>query len=183
MKYLKKRSSKRFSPLMIAISVALILCMTVGGTIAYLAAQSESVVNTFTPSEVKIEIGEDFNNGYTVKKDVVVKNTGDTDAYVKAMVVINWQNDQGQVIPAAAGDYKIDMGDDKWSDGEVPGIYYYDDILPARESDSEPYPATLNLIDKVEVLKDAPQEGYVLHVEVIASAIQARPAAAKADWQ
>lgn len=175
MKYLNKRSSKRISPLMLAISVALILCMTVGGTIAYLAAQSESVVNMFTPSEVKIEIGEVFNG--TEKKDVVITNTGDTNAYVKAMVVIGWKNGD-RIIPAVEGagaDYVIEWGtSSKWSkDGD---IYYYSDELAVGDS-------TDNLINSVRVINAAPEDGYVLHVEVIASAIQARPDAAKTDWQ
>lgn len=173
----KYRSSNRLSKLLISISLVMLLGMTIGGTIAYLTATSTPVVNTFTPSEVKIDIGESFSNGDLVKSNVVVKNTGDTDAYVRAMVVINWKKSNNEVIPAVLGtDYSIDAGSGKWNKGGD-GFYYYADILPHGDPD----PATENLFDSVTVINEAPAEGYKLHVEIFASAIQATPGAAKAE--
>ena len=172
----KNHSSNWIRMLVLVISVALILCSLVGGTLAYLAAQSGSIVNTFQPSEVKIDIGEDFTNGALVKENVVIKNTGDTDAYIRAMVTINWKNGD-QVLNAVAGsDYTIKWGtSSKWS--QVGEFYYYSDVLPAGDPD----PATDVLIKEIKVNNEAPAAGYVLHVEVIASAIQAMPDGAKAE--
>ncbi len=69
------------------------VCVCVGGTIAYLIAQTDPVVNTFTPSNVAVELTETTGDNYTVipgfsvAKDPTVKVTNDVDAYVFVKVV------------------------------------------------------------------------------------------------
>lgn len=57
------------------VAVVLVICCAIGGTLAWLTAKSDDVVNTFTPSNIKIELkettGENYKMipGYTITKD------------------------------------------------------------------------------------------------------------------
>lgn len=57
------------------VAVVLVLCCAIGGTLAWLTAKSDVVTNTFTPSNIKIELkettGENYKMipGYTITKD------------------------------------------------------------------------------------------------------------------
>ena len=101
---------KKKSILMAAIAVMLVAVLVVGGTLAYFT-DTKSATNTFTVGDVKITLDESnvndpngdrvTSNEYTgmlpgiqYKKDPVVTNTGNNDAYVRAVVTIengmNW---------------------------------------------------------------------------------------------
>ena len=163
-------SSTWIRPLVIVISAVLILTAAVGGTLAYLSTNSGPVENTFTPSKVNIEIEEDFDPGDTIKKNVQITNTGDTDAYVRAMVLINWKKGDN-VQPAKETDYKLKESSSDWvKNGE---FYYYTKVLPVGKT-------TTNLIDSIEVVGTAP-DGYTLSVEILASAVQSVPDTAVKD--
>lgn len=161
-----KRKNRKTSSL-IALSLIAVMLIVTGVTIAYLFDSTEKVVNTFTPSTSGSEIEEEFNK--KVKSNVKVKNTGDIDAYVRADVVITWQDKDGNVLgiaPVAGQDYKMTQTLDNWL--EKDGLYYYKGKVGAGET-------TANLIDKCEAIGQAPVEGYTLHVEILAETIQAEP--------
>ncbi len=71
----------------IVLSVVLVLALAVTGTIAYLTDR-DSAVNVFTWGNVDITLNEEFEQGATlipgtvIEKDVTVKNTGRSDAFV-----------------------------------------------------------------------------------------------------
>ena len=164
----------------LVVSTVLLLTITVGSTLAFLIAKSGSVVNTFTPSKVTTSVDETFENG--VKSDVSIVNTGDTPAYIRAAVMITWQNAQGDVygrMPVAGTDYDITYltgniaTKDCWVLGED-GYYYYTTPVDAKES-------TGILIKKCEAKATAP-EGYSLCVEILGSGVQYVPAAAVETW-
>ncbi len=59
-------------------ALALVLCFTVGGTLAYITATTDPVVNTFTIGDIKLTLTETETNfkmvpGNTIAKDPVVK--------------------------------------------------------------------------------------------------------------
>lgn len=150
----------------IALSLALILTFAIGGTIAFLATNTQDVKNSFAPSQVSCVVEETFENN--VKTNVTVKNTSDIDAYLRAAVVVTWQNANGDVLgvkPVKGEDFTMKLGDG-WDTDTTDGYYYYPTAVKPGES-------TEKLIEKCEVLKAAPEAGYTLHVEIIASAIQA----------
>lgn len=61
------------------VAVVLVLCCAIGGTLAWLTAKSDVVTNTFTPSNIKIELKENTGAQYkmvpgqTIKKDPAAK--------------------------------------------------------------------------------------------------------------
>ena len=71
----------------VALLLALVLVFGVaaGGTLAWLTAQSDTVVNTFTTSDIKVELKETAGTsykmipGYTITKDPKVKVLADSE--------------------------------------------------------------------------------------------------------
>lgn len=168
--YRGKRARKRTlaRPVLLALSLVLVLGLSVGGTLAYLVTSTGPVTNTFTPGEVKTEIKEEFAND--IKKNVYVTNTGTVDAYIRAQIVINWVDDEGNIVadPGERADYDLDMGSDKWVQypGDTGFWYYTEKVVAGGKTD--------NLIDKCEVTTKA-DAGVGLQVTILSQAIQAEP--------
>lgn len=169
------RKKRRLAP-WAALALALVLTLSVGGTIAYLITDTDPVENTFTPGNVDCQVIETFDG--TIKSDVKIKNTGNTDAYIRAAIVVTWQNASGNVLgkaPVLGSDYTLKLATDTgWNITTSDGYYYYATAVSVNNS-------TGILINECTVLKPAPAEGYTLCVEVLADAIQATPINAVKD--
>lgn len=153
------------------VSLLAILCVTVGGTLAYLVTTSGPVTNTFTPTSVTTEVLEKFENNK--KTEVKIKNTGSTDAYIRAAIVVTWQNAKGEVYGTqpAANDYNLVIGDG-WTEGND-GFYYWNGIV--KSDDDAPNDCwTGELITSCSPKVVPPADGYFLNVEIIGSGIQAK---------
>ena len=161
-----KRMTNKRAFLAVAM-IVLLLTASVGGTAAFLTDGTDEVANVFTPADVTSEVVEpSWQDGNTAKSNVSVKNTGNIDAYMRAAIVVTWQDGSGNVLsvkPRLGTDYTLDIGDNWTKDGDY---YYYN---AAVDADAQ----TTKLIDTCAVISDAPIDGYTLHVEVIGSAIQA----------
>ena len=57
------------SPLAALVALVLILGAVVGGTLAYLAAHTDAIVNTFTAAKVTTEIEETFAGSVKIKRE------------------------------------------------------------------------------------------------------------------
>lgn len=173
------RKKRRLAP-WAALALALVLTLSVGGTIAYLITDTGPVTNTFTPGNVACEVIEPgWKDGHTTKENVTIQNTGNTDAYIRAAIVVTWQNaSSGNVLgkaPVLGSDYTLQLATDTgWDITTSDGYYYYATAVSANNS-------TGILINECKVLKSAPAEGYTLCVEVLADAIQATPINAVKD--
>lgn len=165
------RKNRRFRwnrQFVLLVSILALLVGIVGSSLAYLITQTGSVENTFQPSKVTCEIQEDFSQGGSEKKNVQVKNTGDTDAYIRAALVFTWVDSQGNIAPVAVkeSDYVLVLGTG-WSAKQTDGFYYYKTSVAPGEK-------TSNLVDSISRVEDAAPEGYTLCVDVIADAVQAK---------
>lgn len=165
---MKRMNSKA---VVLLITIAVLLTVTVGGTVAYLAASTPAVTNVFTPGSVPPHIIEELED--EVKQNVTVKNNGTVDAYIRAMIVVTWQDKDGNVYPAMpeAGedkDYTIELniGTDETQWTKADGFYYYNDRVTAGAS-------TEKLIITCSPVAGQAPDGYTLHVEIMAQAIQA----------
>ncbi len=148
----------------LALSLALLLTVSIFGTLALLSTDAEPVVNTFTPTKVPNEVVETIEGN--VKKEVQIKNTGNIDAYIRAAVVINWVDKNGNVYahaPAADTDYAINWTMTDWVKKD--GFYYY--TKPVA-----PGATTKTLFTDCKVI-GTPPTGYQLSVEIMAQSIQA----------
>lgn len=170
---MKKHSKKT---ILLLVSLVIVLVAVVGTTIAYLVTNTDPITNTFKPSEVTTEIDESFNGD--VKNDVKVKNTGDVEAYIRAAVVVTWQNDDGQVYPTAPAegtDYIVTWTMDGWA--KSGNYYYYKTPVAAGES-------TDVLLTGCKPVEGKAPTDYHLVVEILAQAIQANPKSAVTEaWE
>ena len=131
---MKKFINKKF---IVVTALALLLFVTVGSTLAYIFTKTEPVENKFDPSKVSCAVVENGNDPVSSgnvpvssKTNVQIKNTGDTDAYIRVAVVVNWMSADGTRVwatkPVQGADYSIsyNLNDNGWVDGGD-GYYYY----------------------------------------------------------
>lgn len=174
-----RKCNKKFVALLV--SLTLVLTIAVGGTLAYLVDKTGSVVNKFNPSSVTTEVYEEREGN--VKKNVKIQNTGDTTAYIRAAVVVTWQDASGNVygqMPAAGTDYTISynvstaQGANLWIKG-ADGFYYW-------TSPVEPNAVTGgNLINTASPVAGNAPEGYSLCIEILGSGVQSKPTSVVTD--
>lgn len=162
----KRNSSKKAIALMV--SIVLVVTVAVGATLAYLIDVKGPLNNKFTPSAVTVEVNETFDGN--TKSNVSIKNTGDTAAYIRAAVIVTWQNAAGEVYgqaPVEGDDYTISFntgtGKDKWSKN---GDFYY------WKQPVDPGKNTGILIKNAVPVAGRAPEGYYLCIEIIASGVQ-----------
>ena len=164
-----KRSHRRSSKsTALLVSLLLLLGVTVGGTIAFLMDSDGPLNNIFNPSKVKVEVKETTDGN--IKSNVCIENTGDTEAWVRAAVVVTWQDDDGNVYgqaPVAGTDYTAWTPGDGWMEG-ADDFYYYTTPVAADGT-------TEALIGSISQSGNSPAEGFYLTVEIVASGIQSKP--------
>lgn len=114
------------------IALALIICVAVGGTIAFIVDRTNSVKNTFTPGEVKIDITEKFDG--TVKSSIKVKNTGNTPAYIRVNLV-TYMAEDGNPTADKAPALSFDLNTNDWV--KIGNYYYCKDPVAAGETSPE----------------------------------------------
>lgn len=182
--YRGKRARKRTlaRPVLLALSLVLVLGLSVGGTLAYLVTSTGEVTNTFTPGKLDTPPKETFEND--VKSDVVVTNSNDSAvaAYVRATWTINWVVGTGEtaqiVAPAKASDYSIVVAGSGWSQGSDGFYYWHEPVAPGEE--------TGVLIESLTANNGAAPdvEGVHLQATIITQTIQADPVDAikDAEW-
>ena len=191
-KYINKKS-------VLITSVALLLLVAVGTSLAYVFTKTDPVENKFDPSKVScavvevVEKGDSSENTANVvqtgksKTNVQIKNTGDTDAYIRAAVVVNWMNEDGTrawaTKPVQGADYSIsyNLNDNGWVDGGDGYYYYTQPVDPGDMTNILITSATQNATGP----KGTDGTQYYLSIEIVASAIQADgmgAASAKDAW-
>ena len=167
--------SKRASALLV--SLVLLLCVTVGGTLAFLATKTETLNNVFTPSKVTTAVAEDITTDPAKKQAVKIENTGDTEAWIRATIVVNWQDANGNVYgkaPVKGTDYTMTLTEPK--DGwqlAADGFYYWSHPVASGAT-------TGVLISEATASAPITVDGttYYLSIEIICSGIQSTPDAA-----
>ncbi len=149
-------------------SFLFLVIMAVGGTVAYLAANTDPVQNRFTPASVDCEMTESFDG--STKSNVNVINTGDTDAYIRIKLVTYRVNEEGQHIGGMAEIPRFAPGEN-WVFYE--GYYYY--TLPVAPG-GKPAADLIQEIRLADSYDDT--DGGKQVIEVMAEAIQSSPAEA-----
>ena len=187
MKHLKKHRPGRAKALLLIASLAVLLTATVGSTAAWLVSKPAAVENDFVPGKVACKVLEDFGkgSGTYVKSNVRVKNTGNTDAYIRVLLVFTWKDDKGNIFsnkPQNDKDYQINMDNMNLTDWIMQesdaGVYFYykKPVKPGEE--------TGKLIESLRQTAGVtgPENGkYKLSVDILADAVQADPPEAVAD--
>lgn len=172
--------------LILLLTLVLLIGSGIGMTVGFLSTRTEPVQNDFTYGKVSCEVLETFgkeNNRY-IKRDVRIKNTGNTSAYIRVLLVFTWKDEKGNVYvnkPQINEDYQInpDISND-WSTYQNSiGTFSYYYKYPVAAGEETP-----NLIDSLRQTPGVvgPENGkYALSVEIVADAVQAEPADAVTD--
>ena len=184
MKHLKNHRPGRAKALLLIASLAVLLTATVGSTAAWLVSKPAAVENDFVPGKVASQVLEDFGqeSGNSVKRNVRVKNTGNTDAYIRVLLVFTWKDDAGNIFsnkPKEGNDYLLNLNLTDWvvEKNDVGAYFYYKKpVAPGAE--------TGELIDSLRQIPGVtgPENGkYKLSVDILADAVQANPPEAVAE--
>ena len=124
------------------VSFLMIGAAAISSTVAFLYVYDEPVVNKFIPSKVTTAVVEDITKVQGVKSDVKIANTGDTSAWIRAAVVVTWQDTEGNVYGQMPTDedYTIVFNlqdqndpDGKWEKAND-GFYYWSKPVPVNEN-------------------------------------------------
>lgn len=129
-----KKSTSARKGITASIALILIICLAIGGTVAFIVTHTEEIKNIFTPSEVKIETNEEFDG--TVKKNVNVKNTGNTDAYIRVKLVTYMTDESGSPISGNARIPEFVLGSD-WFYCVNDDTYYYSKPVAPNDKTSD----------------------------------------------
>lgn len=169
----RQRRLKKRQFLVIA-SLALLLVGMVGGSLAFLLSSTEAVNNTFTPAQVPPTIAETFNDN--LKSNVTVINHGEVAAFIRAAVIVNWLDENGDIAGNPEGhthELDLNLTATGWFDGGD-GYYYHKAPVAANGGETE-----------VLITSAKPTAGkqYKLQVEIAAQTIQTVPTTVvEAKW-
>ena len=166
---MRKTLNKRLKIWAIVLSVILVLSLAVGGTLAFLKDRTEPVENRFDEAYVTCRVNRDGNI-------FDVTNTGNISAYIRATIVINWMDEQGNVrgIAPSDTDLSISVNTTDWIMLDDGYLYYTQPVAPNQNTNDLITAMTLHV---------TPPAGYRLSVEVAAEAIQAEGIASESGLQ
>lgn len=172
-------------------SAVLLVVVAVGGTFAWLTSKPDMLNNSFTVGTVSVEVDEELDGN--AKKNVTIKNTGSSDAYIRATVVYNWVNANGDMLygepPYENIDYSVSYNTTDWIQGSD-GYWYYKYKVASNAS-------TKNLINTLTPTADKGPHGqydtdssewasalqFYLGVNIVGAGIQANPSTtAESEW-
>ena len=127
--YAKRNRSRKL--IILFVLLALIIGGTIGGTLAWLMAETDPLVNTFTVGDITLSLSEPnfpesktmkFLPGQSFTKDPTVTVTaGSVPCYVRAFMVIWWDESADPLFDAEDSDSWFGLPNDyKWT---VSGLY------------------------------------------------------------
>ena len=150
------------------IAVILLISTAVGSTVAFLATKTKPVENSFEYANVSCEVTQNCDTDGSI---VQVKNTGTISAYIRAAVVANWIDIDGNIAASVPEGYSYDLtcSSGSWAQGKDGFFYYLLPVAPDALTEG-------NLLTCTVTCPETPE--YTLSVEVLAEAIQSTPASA-----
>ena len=150
------------------IAIILLISTAVGSTVAFLATKTEPVENSFEYANVSCKVTQNCDTDGSI---VQVKNTGTISAYIRAAVVANWIDADGNIAASVPEGYSYDLtcSSGSWAQGKDGFFYYLLPVAPGASTEG-------NLLTCTVTCPETPE--YTLSVEVLAEAIQSTPASA-----
>lgn len=150
------------------IAIILLISTAVGSTVAFLATKTEPVENSFEYANVSCKVTQNCDTDGSI---VQVKNTGTISAYIRAAVVANWIDVDGNIAASVPEGYSYDLtcSSGSWAQGKDGFFYYLLPVAPGASTEGNLLTCTVTCPETLE---------YTLSVEVLAEAIQSTPASA-----
>lgn len=150
------------------IAIILLISTAVGSTVAFLATKTEPVENSFEYANVSCKVTQNCDTDGSI---VQVKNTGTISAYIRAAVVANWIDVDGNIAASVPEGYSYDLtcSSGSWAQGKDGFFYYLLPVAPGALTEGSLLTCTVACPEDPE---------YTLSVEVLTEAIQSTPASA-----
>lgn len=170
----------RWNRSFVVLAALLVLVLgIVGTTLAWLTDKTTDLTNTFEYAKVSCEVLENVNDAQTQKRDVRIKNTGNTEAYIRATYVVTYRDDAGSILyeTLSNGRWKVDLSKEinteSWVQGEDGYWYCKTPVAPGEKT-----PVLFNdpINGNGTFLNDGrSKEQAITYVEILATAIQSQP--------
>ena len=171
----------RWNRSFVVLAALLVLVLgIVGTTLAWLTDKTTDLTNTFEYAKVSCEVLETVSDDRTTKSDVRIKNTGNTDAYIRVTYVVTIRDDNGNILYDAYETEKFQKYMENleskisdappWQRGSDGYWYYMLPVAPNKETEA-------NLFrDKIfPLFIEINGKKAETYVEILASAVQAMP--------
>ena len=168
----------RWNRSFVVLAALLVLVLgIVGTTLAWLTDKTDALTNNFTYANVSCEVSEKVDK--TSKSDVKIKNTGNTDAYIRATYVVTIRDEEGNILYDAYEteefkDYMSELenkifDEPPWQKGSDGYWYYMPPVAPDEQTE--------NLFNsRIHSLRIKINEKFAYtYIEILASAVQAMP--------
>lgn len=171
-KHIRKRRLRWRREFVLVCSIAILVLGMVGGSLAYLFTNTDDVTNTFTPATIGVDIDENLTE--QTKSNVRFQNTGDLPVYMRAKVIVNWEDENGNIVADVPEGYSVTrsaLGQGWTAHGD--GYFYYNQPVDAGEYSGVLY-------DSITAVYPEDHEYYLL-VDVLVETIQAEPEQAVID--
>ena len=167
-----RAGSRNAKAVYIVVACLCAMARMVGGVYAYLTAKTDPLTNEFVPAKVSCSVEEQFSGG--VKSNVKVRNTGNIDAYIRAVVVATFVSDDGKVLataPVEGVDYEVTWATEGWAKG-ADGYWYHGKPVAPGETTA----VLMGSASQISI-----PAGCRLHIQILATAIQSAPDEAVQD--
>ena len=182
---MKQKNAIRLLILIVGLTVVI---ASISVSVAYLLTRSDILTNIFVPAKVSCEVVEGGTE--TSKTSVVVRNTGDTDVYVRVRVVTYWEDSKGNPVALTSPENGFETTPATWKYNEADWIYdkenqtfYYKASVKEGQTTDELLTGAIQLAVKEEDHEGNVKFTYHQVVEFIAEVIQSSPDdAVKEAW-
>lgn len=164
-----KKTNNSIRNILIVLLLFIVSISAISYSLAYLTwTNNEPLINVFTKPNVDIEIEEEFDD--EIKKNVVVKNTGNVPIYVRVALKPAWivyDEDDNEVVSGYTADEIVLSNLVDWL--KIGDYYYYTKALP-------PGMVTTELIGNAGIAAPLkPDNSLTYKIDVISTSIQANP--------
>lgn len=156
--------------LFLILAIVMLIGTVVGTTVAFLVDKTDKVENTFEYANVSCAVEETFNG--KTKENVRIKNTGNTDAYIRATYVVNWVDEGGNIVASVPDGYTYHLElnpTSSWEQKADGYFYYLKPVAPGATTEGSLLTCTVTYPANPE---------YTLSVEILATAVQSSPSSA-----
>lgn len=171
----------RWNRSFVVLAALLVLVLgIVGTTLAWLTDKTTDLTNTFEYAKVSCEVLETVSDDRTTKSDVRIKNTGNTDAYIRVTYVVTIRDDNGNILYDAYETEKFQkymenleskISDPRWQKG-TDGYWYYRLPVAPNEETEELF---REMIRSAYIEINGTVANTYTYIEILASAVQAMP--------
>ena len=174
------KKTKRNVALLVVV-LLLMVCLPVGTVLALFREAPQTAVSVYIPGVVDVEVVETFSNNQ--KSDVALKNTGNTDAYLRVRLMAYWQDSKGAIVGREVTYPNVTIDTQNWIYDDHNQTYYYKH--PVAPNETTPDLLANGTVIQLQAPVTEPHNNvtytYYYVVEFVAEAIQAKPTKAAVD--